>query len=111
MLFRREWEPAEGTIIDVWYPGADGTTSVNIFHILVDVRPRSGESFWAVIEPPPFMPSFAFPAAGQLVRMWYDPVRKKARFDRHDPAMRGKGGGRHASAGRALGREPHEVGV
>jgi hypothetical protein len=86
-LFRHEWEPAEGKIVDIWYPGADAVMTVNMFHFTVEVWPRSGGPFLAEVEPPPLMLSFRFPAVGQVVRVRCDPVRKKARFDRHDPAL------------------------
>ena len=92
-MFDHDWEPAEGTIIDIRYKGAgNDAKTVNAVYYLVEVRPQSGEPpFRTVVEPPTLMLSFEFPHEGQVVRMECIPAHKKARFDRHDPSLSKKG--------------------
>lgn len=88
-MFEHEWEPAEGTIIDIKYKEAgNAAKTVNAVYYMVEVRPDSGaEPFRTVIEPPSLMLSFKFPQEGQVVRLECIPAHKKAKFDRHDPSL------------------------
>ena len=92
-MFDHDWEPAEGTIIDIRYKEAgNDAKTVNAVYYMVDVRPLSGApSFRTVIEPPTLMLSFKFPGVGQEVKLECIPAHQKAKFDRHDPTLSKKG--------------------
>lgn len=87
-MVNHAWEPAEGTIIDSRYPGF-AAISLNSVRYLVEVRPRSGRPFRAVVEAPSFTLSFKYPVIGQVVRLQFDRDRKKVRFDGRDPSADG----------------------
>jgi hypothetical protein len=99
-MFGHDWQPAEGTIVAVHYSEAgNAAKTVNAVNYLVDVRPDSGsEPFRTEVEPPTLMLSFKFPHEGQVCRMEADVERKKARFDRTDPALSKKTDERAADA-------------
>ena len=104
-MFGEEWEPAEGELIDVRYGGkhgdwkGNGTEVANSVHYLMEVRPLSGaEPFRCECTPPSFMLSFRGPPFGATVRMECVPAKKKARFDRHDPAISKKAAARQQRA-------------
>ncbi len=89
-----KWEPAEGILIDTRYGGKHGDRSgnasvtANSAHYLMEVRPLSGaEPFRCECEPPSLMISFKGPPMNVPVKMECISVRKKARFDRNDPAI------------------------
>lgn len=93
-MFGEEWEPAEGELIDVRYGGKHGdwsgnnSVTANSVHYLMEVRPLSGaEPFRCECEPPSMMLSFQSPPFGTPVKMECVPAKKKARFDRNDPAI------------------------
>ena len=87
-VFGRQWEPAEGTCVNIRYRGAgNASKTVNAVWYLMEVQPRVGGSFRVEVQPPSLMTSFKSPIVGQVVRMECDPARKKARFDRSDPAL------------------------
>jgi hypothetical protein len=87
-VFGHQWEPAEGECVNIRYKGAgNAAKTVNAIWYLMDVRPSAGESFRVEVRPPSLMTSFKSPIIGQVVRMECDPARKKARFDRSDPAL------------------------
>jgi hypothetical protein len=93
-VFDEKWEPAEGQLIDTRYGGKHGdwsgnaSVTANSVHYLMEVRPSSGgESFRCECEPPSLMLSFRSPPMGVWVKMECIPSKKKARFDRDDPAI------------------------
>ena len=96
-MFGEHWEPAEGELIDVRHGGKHGdwsgndSVTANSVHYLMEVRPLSGaEPFRCECEPPSMMLSFRGPPFGRPVRMECVPSKKKARFDRNDPAISNK---------------------
>jgi hypothetical protein len=96
-MFGENWEPAEGELIDVRYGGKHGdwsgnaSVTPNSVHYLMEVRPSSGaEPFRCECEPPSMMLSFKGPPFGTPVKMECVPAKKKARFDRNDPAISNK---------------------
>ncbi len=92
LAFRHDWQPGEGTVVDVRYSGQHGTNQVTAEpHFLMDVRPNSGEPFRTEVDELPLMFSFRAPAIGAVVKLECDPARKKARFIRSDPAISTKG--------------------
>jgi hypothetical protein len=90
-MFDERWEPAEGILIDTRYGGKHGDRSGNASmtaHYLMEVRPLSGaDPFRCECEPPSLMISFKSPPVNVPVKMECLPARKKARFDRNDPAI------------------------
>jgi hypothetical protein len=93
-MFGEKWEPAEGVLIDTRYGGKHGdwsgnaSVTANSVHYLMEVRPMSGgEPFRCECVPPSLMLSFRSPPPGVPVKMECIPSRKKARFDRDDPAI------------------------
>jgi hypothetical protein len=93
-MFDEKWEPAEGILIGTRYGGKHGDRSgnasvtANSARYLMEVRPLSGaEPFRCECEPPSLMSSFKSPPMNVPVKMQCIPVRKKARFDRTDPAI------------------------
>jgi hypothetical protein len=104
-MFGEEWEPAEGTLIDTRYGGKHGdwsgnaSVTANSVHYLMEVRPLSGgEPFRCECEPPSMMLSFQSPPMNVWVKMECIPSKKKARFDRHDPAISKKAAGEQERA-------------
>jgi hypothetical protein len=92
-LFGKEWEPATGILIDTRYGGKHGDWSgnasrtVNSVHYLMEATPDSGgEPFRCECEEPPLI-RFQAPPPGRKVRMECIPSKRKAKFDRHDPAI------------------------
>jgi hypothetical protein len=93
-MFGQKWEPAEGRLIGTRYGGKHGdwsgnaSSTANSVHYLKEVRPLSGaEPFRCECTPPSLMPSFQRPPRGVPVKMECLPSKKKARFDRNDPAI------------------------
>lgn len=92
--FGDKWEPGTGLLIDTRYGGKHGDWSgnasktVNSVHYLMEVQPDSGgEPYRCECEPPALMLSFKAPPMNVKVRMECIPAKRKARFDRHDPAI------------------------
>ena len=93
-MFGEKWEPAEGILIDTRYGGKHGDWSgndaktANSVHYLMEVRPLTGgEPFRCECVPPTLMLSFKSPPMNAPVKMECIPAKKKARFDRDDPAI------------------------
>jgi len=93
-MFGEKWEPAEGRLVDTRYGGKHGDRSgnasvtVNSVHYLMEVQPLSGgEPFRCECTPPSMMLSFKSPPLNVTVKMECIPSKKKARFDRDDPAI------------------------
>jgi hypothetical protein len=98
-MFGADWQPAEGTVIDVRFSGQHGTNQVHGEpHFLMDVRPSDGEPFRTEVDELPLMFSFRPPAIGAVVNLECDPHRKKARFIRSDPAINKKTAEQQAEA-------------
>lgn len=87
-VFKHNWEPAEGTVIDTRFPehhsSSDGSGSAERF--LVEVRPQSGDPFrvelgyvgWG---------DFKAPSVGQVVKMKCNPEHTQAEWDKDDPNL------------------------
>ena len=58
-MFGADWQPAEGTVIDVRFSGQHGTNQVHGEpHFVMDVRPSDGEPFRTEVDELPLMFSF-----------------------------------------------------
>jgi hypothetical protein len=87
-MLGHQWEPGEGTVIDIRFSGQHGTNRQGAEpHFLMDVRPAAGEPFRTEVDELPLMLSFRPPGFGQVVKLECDVRRKKARFVRSDPAI------------------------
>lgn len=74
--------------------------TANSVHYLMEVRPLSGaEPFRCECEPPSLMLSFKSPPFGAPVKMECVPSKKKARFDRNDPAISKQDAGKQQRGG------------
>ena len=83
-----------GMLLSTRYGGKHGdwsgnaSTTANSVHYLMEVRPLSGaETFRCECEPPSLMLSFKSPPMNAEVKMECIPAKKKARFDRSEPAI------------------------
>lgn len=87
-MFRRNWEQAEGTVIDRREKrgGAVGGDA-SLMRFLVEVRPPSGESFRLELGIPGFGSDFKAPMVGDVVKVLCSPDHTKARFDTSDPRL------------------------
>jgi hypothetical protein len=93
-MFGEKWEPAVGTLLSTRYGGKHGdwsgnaSVTANSVHYLMEVRPLSGaETFRCECEPPSLMLSFKSPPMNAEIKMECIPDKKKARFDRSEPAI------------------------
>jgi hypothetical protein len=87
-MLGHQWEPGEGTVVDIRFSGQHGTNRRGAEpHFLMDVRPVAGEPFRTEVDELPLMLSFRPPGFGQVVKLECDVRRKKARFVRSDPAI------------------------
>jgi hypothetical protein len=82
-VFGRNWEPGEGTLVDVRSKRlAPGDNTPIVRYYLMDIKPSAGEPFRTEVrEPLMTSGSFAGPTVvGEAVKLECDPKRKKARF-------------------------------
>jgi hypothetical protein len=87
-MFRRDWEPAEGTIIDRREKRGGATGSdASLMRFLVEVRPPTGQSFRLELGIPGFGANFRAPMVGDVVNVLSNPAHTKARFDTSDPRL------------------------
>ena len=55
-MFGHNWQPGEGTVVDIRYSGEHGTNRVQAEpHFLMDVTPSSGEPFRTEVDELPLM--------------------------------------------------------
>jgi hypothetical protein len=94
-MFKRGWEGAKATIVDLRYPKSGGGLAVTIpDEWLADVIPDNGDPrFRAKIPPAETLPrvvsnNFLPPNKGATVRVMFDPKSRKVRFDMSDPSLR-----------------------
>lgn len=91
-MLGHEWEPAEGTVLDVRFSGHTGNAAADGRepHFLIEVRPVGGEPFRTEVDLLPLMFSFRMPAIGTVVQLECDRRHHKAKFVRSDPAINTK---------------------
>jgi hypothetical protein len=87
-MFRHNWEPAEGTIIDrrEKREGATGSDA-SLQRWLVEVKPQTGQPFRVELGIPGWGSNFKGPMVGQVVQVLCNPAHTKARFDTSDPQL------------------------
>lgn len=85
-MLGHEWQPAEGTCLEIRQAWNGGTTTSGM-RFLVEVRPADGEPFTVELRTPDFAGQFKTPQKGQVFAMKADVKRQKARFDTDDPTL------------------------
>ncbi|MGO9751311.1 MAG: hypothetical protein ACLP22_07335, partial [Solirubrobacteraceae bacterium] len=84
-MFGHDWQPGEGTLVDVRVISSSGSGAHGHVHrgFLMDIRPSNGEPFRTEI-PEPEWSNFVPPTVtGEIVAVKCDPAKKQARFDTH----------------------------
>src|SRR5260370_21363514 len=87
-MLRRDWEQADGTIIDRRNKrGGEVGGDASTMRFLVEVRPASGPSFRLELGIPGFGASFRAPMVGDVVKVLCNPAHTKARFYTSHPRL------------------------
>src|SRR5260370_41309171 len=87
-MLRRDWEQAEGTIIDRRNKrGGEVGGDASTMRFLVEVRPTSGQPFRLDLGIPGFGANFRAPMVGDVVKVLCNPAHTKASFDTSDPRL------------------------
>jgi hypothetical protein len=97
-VFGRDWEPATAKIVAKKFK--EGGERSGVWEYVADVTLASGSVFRTKLTQPPFMSHVVWLHEGEVVPVLVDVKRQKAKFDRSDPKIRGKGrraeGGEHS---------------
>lgn len=88
-MFGRDWEPAAAKIIAKKYKQSDDVSGA--YEYVADVSPSAGSTFRATLKQPPLMSHVVRLNEGDIVPVLADVGRQKAKFDRSDPRISGKG--------------------
>jgi hypothetical protein len=88
-MFGRDWEPATAKIVAKKFK--EGGERSGVWEFVADITPKSGSAFRAKLKQPPFMNHVVTFQVGEVVEVLADTKRQKAKFDRSDPRVRGKG--------------------
>jgi len=89
-VFGRSWQDGEATIVDVRTKKTSGDGMVSIHEFVADVRVAGASPFRTVMQEPAIATNFWAPSIGQIVRVHADVKRRKAKFDKGDPAVDAK---------------------
>ena len=89
-MFGGSWEPATARIVAKKFKESGDRSGV--WEYVADVTAASGEVFRARLRQPPFMSHVVNLAEGAVVSVLADVRRQRAKFDRSDPRVSGKGG-------------------
>jgi hypothetical protein len=89
-VFGRDWEPATAKIVAKKFKESGERSGV--WEYVADITPASGAAFRTTLKQPPFMSHVVSLREGAEVRAFADLGRQKAKFDRADPRVSGKGG-------------------
>jgi hypothetical protein len=97
-MFGRDWQPATAKIVAKKFK--EGGERSGVWEYVADVTPESGSVFRAKLKQPPFMSHVVWLQEGEVVPVLVDVKHQKAKFDRSDPRIKGKGrraeGGQHS---------------
>jgi hypothetical protein len=85
----RGWEPATAKIVAKSYKDESGYTGT--WKYVADITPSSGVPFRAELKQPHLMSHVVNLEEGDVVKAFADVGKKKAKFDRSDPNVSGKG--------------------
>ena len=88
-MFDRNWEPATAKIVAKKFKESGERSGV--WEYVADVAPASGEVFRTTLKQPPFMSHVVQLREGEVVDVLADVKAQRARFDRSDPQVSGKG--------------------
>jgi hypothetical protein len=88
-MFGRNWEPATARIVAKKFK--EGGERSGVWEYVADVTPQSGSVFRTKLKQPPLMSHVVWLQEGEVVPVLADPNRQRAKFDRSDPRIRGKG--------------------
>jgi hypothetical protein len=89
-VFGSDWEPATAKIVAKKF--REGGERSGVWEYVADITPASGEMFRTSLKQPPFMSHVVWLGEGAVVNALADVKRQKAKFDRSDPRVSGKGG-------------------
>ncbi len=95
-VFGRQWEPATAKIVAKKFK--EGGERSGVWEYVADVTPESGSTFRAKLKQPHLMNHVVWLQEGDVVQSFADVKRQRAKFDRSDPRVSGKG--RRAEGGR-----------
>jgi hypothetical protein len=85
-VFGHDWEPAEGTCIDIRIKGSANSGTENRIW-LMEIRCGGAEPFRVELGASGFREDFKGPERGETCRMACDVKRQKAKWDYSDPAL------------------------
>lgn len=88
-VFDRNWEPATAKVVAKKFKESGERSGV--WEYVADVTPASGEAFRATLKQPPFMSHVVQLREGEVVNVLADRKAQRAKFDRADPRISGKG--------------------
>ncbi len=88
-MFSHNWEPATAKIIAKKFK--EGGERSGVWEYVADVTPASGEVFRTKLSQPPFMSHVVWLQDGEIVNVLADVRAQRAKFDRSDPRVNGKG--------------------
>ena len=88
-MFGRNWEPATAKIVAKKFK--ESTETAGTYEYVADVTPSSGAPFRTELKQPPLMSHVVRLQEGEVVPVLVDVRRQKAKFDRSDPKINGKG--------------------
>jgi hypothetical protein len=88
--FGKNWQPAQGVVINSQLTGGYGTPDSTTREFVVEVTPPVGEVFRAKVKQPHNSTNFWDPRIGQKVLVEFDPESHKVRFDKKDPGLNAK---------------------
>jgi hypothetical protein len=97
-MFGRDPEPATAKIVAKKFK--EGGERSGVWEYVADVTPNSGSTFRASLKQPHFMNHVVWLREGELVHAFADVKRQRAKFDRSDARVSGRGrrveGGRYS---------------
>lgn len=88
-MLGRSWEPATAKIVAKKFK--EGGERSGVWEYVADVTPASGAVFRTKLKQPPLMSHVVRLAEGSVVNVLADVKRQRAKFDRSDPKVSGKG--------------------
>jgi hypothetical protein len=88
-MLGRDWEPATAKIVAKKFK--EGGERSGVWEYVADVTPKSGSVFRAELKQPPLMNHVVRLGEGDVVQVLADVKRQRAKFDRSDPQVSGKG--------------------
>ena len=88
-MFDRDWEPATARIVAKKFK--EGGERSGVWEYVAGVTPASGEAFRTTLKQPPFMSHVVQLREREVVSVLADLKAQRAKFDRSDPRISGKG--------------------